>query len=172
MNYSKDTFKISFKNEIDGNDAKNQEQEQGHCRANCKLSQLADTRFFVNEKKKTVVCVLEGYLSTPTIANKNLYLPDMIFKGVGVAKCAPDDKFDAERGKRIALARAENNIYIDAMRYVESVLSDVWRVADAYAVFSEKAYHTCAHNDDYVSSLSYEAHPKYVKKLPPLKRGK
>ena len=165
MNYNRENFKLSFKGERFANDSNE----------NVKYSvtdSLNDTQFFVNEKKGTVVCVLEGYLNVPTTANDILYLPERIFKGVGVAKCAKDDVFDVERGKRIALAKAENRIYISALRYIEDTVGRVSSVLNAFSDFSDKAYHTCAHNEDYISSLSFEAHPRYKKDLKPMKRGK
>ena len=164
MSYNRENFKISFKGERVNDDVQ----------TNDKFSvtdQLNDTQFFVNEKKGTVVCVLEGYLNVPTTTTDILYLPERIFKGVGVAKCADDDVFDVERGKRIALAKAENRIYISAMRYINATTERLVKVLCAFDDFSEKGYHTCAHNEDYISSLSYEAHPRYVKELKPLKRG-
>ena len=165
MSYNRENFKLSFKGERVANDGNE----------NVKYSvtdSLNDTQFFVNEKKGTVVCVLEGYLNVPTTANDILYLPERIFKGVGVAKCAQDDVFDVERGKRIALAKAENRIYISARRYIEDTVGRVSSVLNAFSDFSDKASHTCAHNEDYISSLSFEAHPRYKKDLKPMKRGK
>ena len=165
MSYNRENFKLSFKGERVANDG----NENVKYRV---TDSLNDTQFFVNEKKGTVVCVLEGYLNVPTTANDTLYLPERIFKGVGVAKCAQDDVFDVERGKRIALAKAENRVYISAVRYIEDTVAKISNIADAFVLFSSKAYHTCAHNEDYISSLSYEAHPHYKKDLKPLKRGK
>ena len=44
-------------------------------------------------------------------------------------------------------------------------------IVNAYGDFNDKAYHACAHNEDYIDSLSYEAHPKYKKDLTQLKKG-
>lgn len=163
MSYNRENFKISFK----GQRPLNVDNETFGV-----TGRLNNTQFYVNEEKGTVVCVLEGYLSTPTGVSDILYLPDRIFRGVGVAKCSKDDVFDAERGKRIALAKAENRIYVSAMRHIGETVERLDNVLSAYSDFCDKGYHTCAHNEDYIDSLSYEAHPKYIKNLNPLKRGK
>lgn len=131
-----------------------------------------NTEFFVNEKKGTVVCILTGILDTPKDYDNSTWIPNKFFKEKGIAKCAEGDVFDVERGKRIALAKAENRIYLSALRYIESYIKPYEYVINAFNEFSDKAYHTCAHNDDYIASLSYEAHPRYVKELKPMKRCK
>lgn len=130
------------------------------------------TEFFVNEKKGTVVCVLTGILDTPKDYDESIWIPNKFFKEKGIAKCVDGDVFDVERGKRIALAKAENRMYISALRYIENCVKPYEFVFNAFEKFTDKAYHTCAHNDEYICSLSYEAHPRYVKDLKPLKRGK
>lgn len=166
MSYNRDNFKISFKSHRPVN-----EEKVDNAKFNV-TDQLNDTQFYVNEKKGTVVCVLEGYLNTPTGVGDILYLPDRIFKGVGVAKCAKDDVFDVERGKRIALAKAENKVYESAMNYISKTTNRLADILSAYSKFCDKGCYTCSHNEDYIDSLSYEAHPNYIKNLKPLKRGK
>lgn len=144
-------------------------------RDNFKLSFNCDrydttTKFFVNEKKGTVVCMLEGVLHTPTF--NDVYVHDTYIKVYGIAKCANGDVFDVERGKRIALAKAENKAYLTALRYVEPYINDIKSFLESYDLFSDKAYHTCAHNEEYISRISCEAHPEYVKDLKELKRGR
>ena len=165
MSYNRDNFKISFKSHRTVN--------SGNINANFNITdRLNDTKFYVNEKKGTVVCVLEGFLNVPTNANDILYLPEIIIRGVGVAKCAKDDVFDVERGKRIALAKAENKVYENAMNYISKTTNRLADILSAYSKFCDKGCYTCSHNEDYIDSLSYEAHPNYIKNLKPLKRGK
>lgn len=52
---------------------------------------IADAIYHVNEKKRAVTCQIKSR-------------GDSVY---GVAKCAPDDKWDVERGKEIASYRAE-----------------------------------------------------------------
>jgi hypothetical protein len=146
MGYNRNDFKISFDNE--------------------------SAKFFVNEKKRTVACVLTGVMDTPRDFNSCVFINPYVIKETATAKCADGDVFDVERGKRIALAKAENKVYLAAVRLLDEHMKHIVNIVNAYNKFNDKAYHTCAHNDDYISSLSYEAHPRYVKELKPLKRGR
>lgn len=129
------------------------------------------TKFYVNEKKRTVVCVLEGFLNVPEYRN-GVWVDNKYFKAYGVAKCSPEDTFDAERGKRIAMAKAENQIYLDALRHIEPYVNNMNDVISAFVKFNEKVYRTCAHNEDYIDRLSCPSHPDYVTDLADLKKRK
>ena len=146
MNYNRSDIKLSFYNE--------------------------ETKFFVNEEKRTVACIVLGRLMNPWSPNSEIALPyDSIVRGVGVAKCMPNDTFDVERGKRIALAKAENRAYLNALDILVEYRNQLDFFTNAINVFEDKTYHCCAHNEDFIQSLSYEAHPNYRKELKPLKRG-
>lgn len=56
---------------------------------------MKETKYYVNPEKKTAVCV---------ITLMDGYRPMARFEGK--AKCSPDDQFDEETGKEIALNRA------------------------------------------------------------------
>jgi hypothetical protein len=111
-------------------------------------------------------------MDTPRDFNSCVFINPYVIKETATAKCADGDVFDIERGKRIALAKAENKVYLAAVRLLDEHMKHIANIVNAYNKFNDKAYHTCAHNDDYISSLSYEAHPRYVKELKPLKRGR
>ena len=55
-------------------------------------------KYIVNEKKRTVVCLLTVTKKDDGIENTELYR--------GIAKCNPDDTFDEEAGKTLARRRA------------------------------------------------------------------
>ena len=129
------------------------------------------TKFYVNEKKGTVVCSVEGSLMVPTNWDSCVLVPGATLVEKGIAKCAPEDTFDVERGKRIALARAENKAYLSALKHLDKFMEQIAVIVNAYEDFNDKAYHACAHNEDYIDSLSYEAHPKYKKNLTSMKKG-
>ena len=129
------------------------------------------TKFYANERKGTVVCSVEACLLVPTDWDGCVYVPGNTFIEKGIAKCAPGDTFDVERGKRIALARAENTAYVSALKPPDKFMEQIAFIVNAYEDFNDKAYHACAHNEDYIDSLSYEAHPKYKKDLTQLKKG-
>ena len=148
MNYNRHNFKLTFIND--------------------------ETKFFVNEHTGIVTCVLYGILKSP-IPNSYNYcalVPEMGFKGVGIAKCKKSDIFDVERGKRIALARAENKAYLNALGYLNEKATEFTYFLNAIEKFGDKTFRCCAHNEDYIDSLSYDAHPNYVKDLKPLKHNR
>ncbi len=77
--------------------------------------------FIVNAEKRTVVCLLKGVES-----------PDVISKGI--AKCHPDEVFNADIGKAIALARALEidvpNEFLNAVQPDEVVVGMVVKTYD------------------------------------------
>ena len=144
----------------------------GYNRTDIKIKFHSDrTKFFVNEEKRTVACVVEGALHTPYDWDRSVIIPNATITERAIAKCAPEDTFDVERGKRIALARAENKVYMSALKHLDKYMADVMFFLNAYEMFTDKAYHACAHNEDYIESLSFEAHPNYRKDLTPMKKG-
>lgn len=127
--------------------------------------------YYVNEEKKTVVCVLDYQALIPQasfmpksvkIPQDYVYTPSMGMVGFSgfygsvktKAKCHADDVFSPEIGCEIAFARAENAAY-----------TEVWKVVDEYAAaleefsakitnFEIKADNHNLHNEDYVAELS------------------
>lgn len=84
-----------------------------------------DTKYYVNEEKRTVVCVLTV---TDEILNKLhkyglaeeyfQYFPyePSVRKYTGIARCAPEDQFDVRYGKRLAEYRASHKRWKDVNR--------------------------------------------------------
>lgn len=141
-------------------------------RDNFKLSINKDrTQFFVNEKKGIVSCVISAALVTPYNWDGPVCIPDKIIKTVGVAKCSSDDVFDAERGKRIALAKAENKAYLKAITYLNELFEHLIFFIDRINSFSDKGLSHCAHNVDYMESIHNPEHPMYKVTINPMKHG-
>lgn len=132
-----------------------------------------NTQFFVNEKKGTVSCIITAYLVTPSSYDWDspVSISSKVFKYTGVAKCHADDTFDVERGKRIAMAKAENKIYLKAVAYLEKEQEHIIFMNKAITEFTEKAYHQCTHNVEYIESVSNPEHPKYKKTVTKVKSG-
>lgn len=145
---------------------------KNYIRNNFKLSfEKNRTQFFVNEKKGTVSCVVTAYLVCPYSWNSPVVINGVAIKGTGVAKCHADDTFDVERGKRIAMAKAENKAYLKAVSYLEEQREHLVFMNNAIEAFLSKAYHQCNHNDDYMDSISNTEHPKYKKNITKVKNG-
>lgn len=131
--------------------------------------------FYVNEEKKTVVCVLDykalipkAGFSPKTVKRKEKNAYDQLFGytygEVGFdsfkgsvktkAKCHADDVFDPEIGCDIAFARAENAVYIEVWNIVHEyadALSEYWFKIDN---FEDKVLAHNRHNSDYIEELS------------------
>lgn len=123
-------------------------------------------KFFVNEEKKTVVCVINFEINLLEIEavqrlfddqefrdfiNNNYDIEKNLgvckFKVSGKAKAADEDEFDETFGKRLAKTRAQekafiaaNNLYCDIAEFVDKlVLRDFENLIDG----TEQAYFKC-----------------------------
>ena len=90
---------------------------------------MEDCNFYVDEKKRTIACVLENTQQMfHNYINDKLYIScwglpgieqiakfeaalDMPNRFVGIAKCAAEDKWDEELGKKIAYLRLREKVY-------------------------------------------------------------
>ena len=86
-------------------------------------------------------------------------------------KCHPDDVFDVDRGKRIALAKAENKTYEMSLKYLKQYEEELLFFLKAIENFMEKSNRQCKHNLDFIETLTNENHPNYKKELPVLISG-
>lgn len=129
------------------------------------------THFFVNENKGTVSCVITAFLLTPYSWVSPVTIGSKDFKATGVAKCHTDDIFDIERGKRIALTKAENKIYKEAASYLKKEQEHLIFIDNAITEFTQKAEYHCSHNEDYMESVSNPEHPRYKKDFTKIKSG-
>ena len=145
MSYSRDDFKLSF--------LKNKAQ------------------FFVNEKKRTVSCVVEGELQSPYNWKSSVSIGYPTLKGIGVATCKDGDVFDVERGKRIALAVAENDVYSQAKTYLSTVMKELQFFSRKISDFTAKSDRCREHNKDYITSIHDKNHPMYKTNVEKFKHG-
>lgn len=134
-----------------------------------KIRFVYEPQFFVNEDNKTVTCKLDAVLDNSVMRT----LFDDAFIGfndrlsaTATAKCSPNDAFDIDRGKRIAMARAENKIYRQALsrmvRWRKIFERAIAKSVQSGNKFMEYSYH----NKEYIRAISYSSHP-----INPLKRG-
>ncbi len=80
-------------------------------------------RYKIDEKKRIIKCILMDLPTTPGCKPR---------KSVGVARCADDDEWDVEVGKKIAFVRARqseigNNIseYLNNIRALDNVYNNI-----------------------------------------------
>lgn len=99
---------------------------------------MGDIKFDVNPEKRRVICFLyncenialnriKKYVpcfNTEIFAKKYKLKIDPVY--VGIAKCAPEDEFDVEYGKKLALTRAKQK----RCKAINRVIYDVFDVID------------------------------------------
>ena len=131
-----------------------------------KLSFFKDSpRFFINEEKKTVTCIMEGKINPiGGYMYVGIAYPFKNVKGIGVAKCNPQDKFDPEIGKAIARARAESDAYLKAVRNLKNEKELVCDYFSELVRFESRAYNCAAHNDTYVQRVidEYNSQKQFI----------
>ena len=98
-------------------------------------------------------------------------IPQGYFRGIGIAKCLEGDIFDEERGKRIALAKAENDAYDKASNYLCEYLDEMSKLTMLIFNFIEKAGRHEAHNLDYIESIHNPEHSMYKEIVTKIKSG-
>ena len=121
--------------------------------------------FLVNEKKRTVTCTLKAELLSPVGYLYWIGVPNTDIKAVGIARCHEEDNFDIERGKRIAMAKAENKAYQKCVLYLERYAKEMLEEMSYIGDFCQKVDEYCAHNEDYIESVSSPEHQFYKKEL-------
>lgn len=123
-----------------------------------------DPRYFVNEKKKTVTCVMACGLKGTNqfllsifkdVADWGYYDENIFrFEASSTATLHPDDNFDPEIGKKVARAKAESLAY----KYVKTQMLNMYNkynmvMENAIEDFSKKATDTIEHNGKYLSQF-------------------
>ena len=119
-------------------------------------------KFFINEKKRTVVCVLPYRLRVPCFSYYygqddvrcgTSCLTDKCGKAVGIAKCSEDDTFNEEIGREIAESKAEQNAYHSCQVHLETQ----WALNMDYKAMMDKFIDTATkvheHNEQYIKRL-------------------
>lgn len=93
--------------------------------------------YYIDEEKRTVVCKLRGamYDVAANLESRFNYVDfehDYTMKDcyVGKAKCSPEDKWDKNTGKRIALCRALVSYYNDRDKVFMKVCNDLTSVTN------------------------------------------
>lgn len=106
-----------------------------------KLS-IIDTIY--TRKRNIVICQLRVYASRGAATFRSF---------TGVAKCSPEDNFDFNKGKKLALARAE----IKARRYYSNVNKKLINKYKEYINIAEAFVLDCdfqiEHNKNYIKNL-------------------
>ena len=134
-------------------------------RPNFKVKVLRQ-RVSVDEKNKVVVARIDWQLNAPSVF-------DEIFAGVGgwksnlgyvrglakgVAMPKEGDEFDVEKGKKIAIAMAESNMYTNASNIVISRMKHLTAITKSLSNmaydFYDKSIEVCNHNVQYIDRVA------------------
>lgn len=114
--------------------------------------------YYIDEEKRTVVCKLRGAMfdvidNLLSHCNYVDFENDYTMKDcyVGKAKCSPEDKWDKNTGKRIALCRALVSYYNDKNKVLMAVCRDLATVRN-YCL--EQSLYAVRKADSYRSELN------------------
>ena len=115
-------------------------------------------RQVVNEKKKTVVTMEDAFLN---IKYRGRYLDFFIldsplFSGVGKAVCSDDDDFNESVGRMVSAARAENEIYDQAKKYLLKMRKDLTTLVNGIDALIELIDSYVDSNKNYIKSTRIE----------------
>lgn len=107
-------------------------------------------RIYVHEKNGVVVCTISGFVTVPSCG----FMRPFCITAKGVARCLPDDEFNAELGAKIAAAKAENNAYAQAIKIIEDKAFDAANFIHSVSRFGNKACDVIKHNHEYIDRIS------------------
>ena len=145
---------------------------KGYNRNNFKLSfEKERMEFIVNEVTGRITCVIWAKLLQPKSEQSPIKLDDMRFIVSARTTCTPNDTFDIERGKRIAMTKAENRLNMRASRWVRKQLEHINFMATEMSKFDESLRKQVAHNLGYIERISNPKDPNYKKEVTPVKNG-
>lgn len=109
-----------------------------------------DTRFIVDEAKKTVVCICKFKFK------QQLFKASKIepFELKATAHCHENDIFDAEIGKKVARAKVENKAYWYCGTLSKIYLKYLRDGVKRYEDFMKKSEKCILHNLDYIKRIT------------------
>ena len=96
-------------------------------------------------KNQTVALLDVGLNSNGVIIDK--------INVVGIANCCPEDKYDFNIGKRIALARAEIKVFKYFKPYLENTAEVYNKIAEDSKILAIKLEKQIAHNEAYINKI-------------------
>lgn len=119
-----------------------------------------NTKYYINQAKKTVTCVLDFELRGPDrfreILFNFIYLTKDPFKWrvVMTARLDPQDEFDSDKGCQVARAKAETSMYLTTAklldRFTNYMLYDLLPYANNFQVTASQVVN---HNNEYLSKM-------------------
>ena len=109
-------------------------------------------RYVVNEKNGVVICYLDFRINYPHLLYNHTYWhPMQSVKALTIVK--DNDTFDVAKGKKIALAKAENKAYLKVQNYVKMAEKDLSKVLQTISNYNRKADKVINHNLEYLKQF-------------------
>lgn len=105
-----------------------------------------DVKYIVQNKRTTCILTIDFIDEGEVVASEE-------FKGVAV--CLDEDDFDFEIGKRIALAKAENKLYIYVRKRMNKIIDFLNKRLTNYSNFLNFATDQITHNTKYLEEQRY-----------------
>ena len=119
---------------------------------------------YADAKRGFVKCTLKGTMYLPKSIASSVGLPERVrVSSKTEAQCKNGDVFSFEKGRKIAVAKAERNIYrnqadrlVRRWRAVNDVvfIGDVPTLNSAINAFFEKANGCVSHNERYIREIA------------------
>lgn len=119
---------------------------------------------YVDSERGFVKCTLKGTMNLPKYIATSLGLPEQVrVSSKTEAICKDGDVFSVEKGRKIAIAKAERNIYrnqsnrlVRRWKTVNDVvfMAGVPTLNSAINAFVEKANGCVAHNERYIREIA------------------
>ena len=136
------------------------------------MKKSTNIKYVVNPDKKTVVCFLTGckqdVLVDMSDKERNIMFDLRIDctlkdKYIGIAKCAPADKFNEEYGRKLARKRMLVSYYMDRARVNAKIYNDLTSLANTFR-YRSFTYDVAARNkrEDIIKQLNNN---EYIDKL-------
>lgn len=136
--------------------------------------QISNEQYFINEEKRTITVVADVRVSVPefitrTIKEEQLpngYAPaweTLFWEGEYIrmrhtAKCSPDDTWDEEKGRKIALAALEAKAYRSMAKrlakWADKFNTFLIQVDNLIGEFMEKSKSAAEHDEKYIHDIA------------------
>lgn len=108
---------------------------------------IVNTQYVVNEEKGIVTCIL-------TVIPRFTFCDAPMYKVIGKAQLSPNDVFDVEKGKKVALAKAEIEAYNEYKTILTKLLKmynkEVSQIKD---FLHYKLVNVISHNKEYINKF-------------------
>ena len=119
-----------------------------------------NTKYYINQAKKTVTCVLDFELRGPDRFREALFSyiyhskDPFQWRVVMTARLDPQDQFDPDKGCQIARAKAETSMYLTTAKLLDRFNNYLlYNILPYASNFQVTASQVVNHNNEYLSKM-------------------